>query len=143
MNLDDRHMRAAMDLAYENVEAGGRPFAAVVVKDGRIIAKAANESHISADPTHHAEFLAVHRAGIALDTRELTDCIVYATGQPCPFCMATMSLYKVKGAVYGYSREDFAKFDTPPHYPSVELKQLRPEDNSDLYAHWKRKKESL
>ncbi len=136
-HTDNRYIRAAIDIAYKNVDAGGRPFGSVVVRNGQIIAEGVNESHLDDDPTAHAEFLAVKRAGIALGTRDLSDCVVYASGQPCPFCLATMSLYGIKKAFYGYTREEWSRVTVPFAYPAVDAQVLSPGDDAPLYTYWK------
>ncbi|NYT25860.1 nucleoside deaminase [Alcaligenaceae bacterium] len=142
MTADDRYIRAAIDLAYKNVDAGGRPFGSVVVRNGQIVSEAANESHLCGDPTAHAEFLAVKRAGIALGTRDLSDCVVYASGQPCPFCMATMSLYGIRKTFYGYTREEWRKVTVPLDYAPVDAQVLSPGDDAPLYAYWKQQQDA-
>lgn len=132
---DIQFMRQAIKLARDNAAQGGRPFGAVVVREGREIAQAANDMHLSGDPTAHAEFLAVKRAGQALNSRKLDGCVVYASGHPCPFCVATMSLYGIKAAFYGYSREE-ARATMPGAYAPVTLEQLRPDGEDGLYAYW-------
>lgn len=132
---DIQFMQRAIRLARDNAAQGGRPFGAVVVRDGREIAQAANDMHLTGDPTAHAEFLAVKRAGAALNSRRLDDCVVYASGHPCPFCVATMSLYGIKAAFYGYSREE-ARTTMPGPHEVVNLEQLRPDGEEGLYAYW-------
>ncbi|MEQ4617275.1 MAG: nucleoside deaminase [Corticimicrobacter sp.] len=85
-------LACAMELAHANLEGGGRPFGAVLVKDGKVIAKAANEIVQSHDPTAHAEMLAIRRASQTLGSANLEGCIMYASGQPCPMCMGAMRL---------------------------------------------------
>ena len=135
----DRYIQAAIDVAFKNVDDGGRPFGCVVVKDGQIVAESANEFHLSGDPTDHAEFLAVKRASIALDTNDLNDCIVYASGKPCPFCMATMSVYQIKKTFYGYTREQWSAVTVPNNYSPVDAQVLSPGDDAPLYSYWKQK----
>lgn len=135
----EHYIHAAIELAYKNVDSGGRPFGSVVVKDGQIVAEACNEAHLNNDPTAHAEFLAIKRAGVALGTRDLSDCIVYASGQPCPFCMATMSVYGIRQAYYGYTRDDFASVAPPNEYPPVTVSVVNPDDGAALYHYWKKK----
>ena len=129
-------MQRAIKVARDNAGQGGRPFGAIVVKDGAVVASAANEVHLGGGPTAHAEFLAVKRAGEALQSPSLAGCVVYASGHPCPFCVATMSLYGIRAAFYGYSREEFAELAEPPTYPPVEVEQLRPEGEAGLYEYW-------
>lgn len=103
-------LACAMELAYANLEGGGRPFGAVLVKDGKVIAKAANEIVQSHDPTAHAEMLAIRRASQTLGSANLEGCIMYASGQPCPMCMGAMRLAGIRQVFFAYSNEDGEPF---------------------------------
>jgi len=83
-------MRRAIALAHENIRAGGGPFAAVVVKDGRVIAEGVNSVTASNDPTAHAEVVAIRAACQALKTFQLTDCDLYTSCEPCPMCLGAI-----------------------------------------------------
>ena len=96
----------AIELARDNVRRGGRPFGAVVVKDGRVIARGVNEMLATHDPTAHAELLALRAAGRALGTPRLDGCSVYASGQPCPMCFAAMRMAGIQQVAFAYSNED-------------------------------------
>lgn len=76
------------------------PVGAVVVKDGRIIARAHNERE-SEKPFAHAEILAMERACDALGTRRLTGCTLYVTLEPCPLCAGGMILAQLDQCVFG------------------------------------------
>lgn len=104
-------LRQAVELARENVEAGGRPFGAVVVSGGEIIATAVNEMHLSHDVTDHAELLAIRAAARTRGPDALKGSAVYASGHPCPMCMAAMRLAGVSTVAYAYSNEDGAPFN--------------------------------
>jgi len=105
-----RFLRQAVELARENVESGGRPFGAVVVKGGEVIATAVNEMHLSHDVTDHAELLAIRAAARAHGPDALKGSVVFASGHPCPMCMAAMRLAGVGTVAYAYSNEDGAPF---------------------------------
>lgn len=104
-------LRQAVELARENVEAGGRPFGAVVVSGGAVIATAVNEIHLSHDVTDHAELLAIRVAARTHGPAALRGSSVYASGHPCPMCMAAMRLAGVATVAYAYSNEDGAPFN--------------------------------
>lgn len=104
-------LRQAVELARENVEAGGRPFGAVVVNGGAVIATAVNEIHLSHDVTDHAELLAIRVAARTHGPAALRGSSVYASGHPCPMCMAAMRLAGVATVAYAYSNEDGAPFN--------------------------------
>ena len=104
---DRRFLDAAIALARGNVERGGRPFGAVVVKDGAVIATGVNTILASNDPTAHAEMSAIRAASHALASPDLS---VYASGHPCPMCLAAMRMAGVNGVAFAYSNEDAAPF---------------------------------
>src|SRR5260370_26888101 len=84
----DKFMERAIALAVENAKSGsGGPFAAVVVKDGRIIAEGTNRVTSANDPSAHAEIVAIREACRALGDFQLTACDLYATCEPCPMCL--------------------------------------------------------
>ena len=78
---DLEFLQYTVNLAKENVAAGGRPFAALVVKDGQIISRGVNQILISNDPTAHAELTALRAACQVLQNLSLEGCMVYASGQ--------------------------------------------------------------
>ena len=82
-------LQKAADKANETMTQGfGGPFGAAIVKDGEIISVASNSVLKDNDPTAHAEVNAIREAGKKLGTHDLTGCILYATGSPCPLCMS-------------------------------------------------------
>lgn len=142
-------LRKAIVLAYENVGKGGRPFGAVVVKNGRSIATGVNEVVQSNDPTAHAELTALRKASKQLQTPDLAGCTVYASGQPCPMCMAAMRIAGVVQVVYAYSNADAAPYglSTDAIYDDlskpleeqlmkIRYEPLRVDGLEDLYPHW-------
>ena len=84
-------MARAIELAIDNVRSGrGGPFAAVVVKDGRIIAEGTNRVTSSNDPTAHAEVVAIRQACSTLGAFQLDACDLYTTCEPCPMCLGAI-----------------------------------------------------
>lgn len=143
----EQFMRRAVELARANIGQGGRPFGAVLVRDGRVLAEAANGIHLDHDPSAHAEMLAIRRASAALGTSRLDGCTLYASGHPCPMCLAAMYLCGVTDAWYAYSNEDGAPYGLStvavyerlmagPSSPESGLRQWRPEGEDGLYAEW-------
>lgn len=110
MGNESRYLREAIELARANISKGGRPFGALVVLDDEVIATGVNEILSTNDPTAHAELSAIRAASRKLGSPNLSECIVYASGQPCPMCMAAMTMSGVKKVVYAYSNEDGAPF---------------------------------
>ena len=109
MNNDQDYLQRAVELARINVAEGGRPFGAVLVKDGQVIVEAVNEIHLDQDPTAHAELLTIRRASQHLGSR-LDGCVIYASGQPCPMCLSAMHLCGIARVVYAASNEQGEPF---------------------------------
>jgi guanine deaminase len=84
-------MHEAIALAIENVRSGrGGPFAAILVKDGRVVASGTNQVTTSNDPTAHAEVVAIRSACAALGSFQLEGCDLYTTCEPCPMCLGAI-----------------------------------------------------
>ena len=77
------------------------PIGAVIVKDGKVIAKAHNLCEKNANPTHHAELLAINKALKRLNTNRLTGCELYVTLEPCPMCAGAIINAKVSEVIFG------------------------------------------
>lgn len=154
MTPHQRFLAEAIELAYSNVEKGGRPFGAVVVKSGNAIAAGVNEILRTNDPTSHAELNAIRAASQKLYSANLAGCTVYASGHPCPMCMAAMRLAGISEVVYAYSNEDgapyglstasiYAELAKPFAEQSMRIRYqpVRLESRTDLYAEWKRRQD--
>ena len=109
MHKDEHYLQRAVELAADNAASGGRPFGAVLVKDGRVIVEAVNTIHISQDPTAHAEMLAIRAACEQLGAR-LDGCVIYASGQPCPMCLGAMYLCGVSRVMYATTNQQGEPF---------------------------------
>ncbi len=110
MNTNYYFMQEAVKEALIGVEKGeGGPFGAVVVKNGKIIAKAHNEVLKTNDPTNHAEMVAIRKATKILKRFDLSDCEIYSTCEPCPMCFGAIHWAKMKKLYFGCLRQDAAK----------------------------------
>ncbi|KEO89392.1 CMP deaminase [Erythrobacter longus] len=96
-------MQTALDAARKAAQAGEVPVGAVIVKDGEIIAVAANATRVPPDPTGHAEIRAIRLAAQALDDDRLTDCDLYVTLEPCAMCAGAIAHARVARLYYGAS----------------------------------------
>jgi tRNA(adenine34) deaminase len=81
--------------------AGEVPVGCVIVREGQIVARAANRTLRDRDPTAHAEMLAIRQAASALGSERLTDCDLYVTLEPCAMCAAALSFARVRRLYYG------------------------------------------
>ena len=104
-----RFMERAIELSLENARSGrGGPFAAVVVKEGRVIGEGTNLVTSTNDPTAHAEIVAIRRACQTIETFELTGCEIYASCQPCPMCLSAVYWARLDRIFFAAAAEDAA-----------------------------------
>jgi len=101
LHSDDHFMREALRQAAKAGEAGEVPVGAVIVRDGRIIARAFNRVEELKDATAHAEMLALTQAEASVDGWRLTDCTLYATKEPCPMCAGAIVHTRLARLVFG------------------------------------------
>ena len=87
------------------------PFGAVLVKDGKVLARAVNQVDELCDPSAHAEMQAIRMAAKAQGSTDLSGAVVYASGYPCTMCYTAMLLAGVKKVYYAYSNEDGEPYD--------------------------------
>lgn len=98
----NRYMKSAIKEAYKGINNGhGGPFGAVIVKDGKIIAKGHNQVVKNNDPTCHGEIMAIHAACKKLKTFDLSGCEIYTTGEPCPMCLGAILWANIEKIYYG------------------------------------------
>ncbi len=143
-------MRRAIALALENVRAGsGGPFAAIVVKDGRVIAEGTNRVTTSNDPTAHAEIVAIREACHALKNFQLTGCDLYTTCEPCPMCLGAIYWARPARIFYAGNASDAAAagFDDAFIYDELKLPstrrristaQILREESLAIFAAWQK-----
>ena len=106
MNDDRYYLKQAVKAACEGIKKGGGPFGAVIVRDGKIIAKAGNRVVLSHDPTAHAEVLAIREASGILDSHNLSDCVLYASCEPCPMCLGAIYWAGIRRVVFASGRSE-------------------------------------
>jgi guanine deaminase len=101
-------MQLAIDEAKKTMnEDKGGPFGAVIIdKKGNIISVASNLVLESHDPTAHAEIVAIRNASKKLKTHDLSECILYATGYPCPMCLSAIIWANIKEVYYATDLKD-------------------------------------
>ncbi|MGE6256379.1 nucleoside deaminase [Heyndrickxia sporothermodurans] len=103
-------VKRTIELALQNVEEGGRPFACIVTRDGEVIAESPNLVAQTSDPTAHAEVLAIREACKLLQTEHLLDCEIYILASPCPMCLGALYYCSPKKVIYVTTREDYAPY---------------------------------
>lgn len=151
MSTPEEFLALAVRLAVENVQKRkGRPFGAVLVQDGQVVATGVNTVLTSHDPSAHAEMEAIRSACRTRQSTRLDGHVMYASGQPCPMCLAAMYLAGIRQAQYAYSNEEaepyglstlglYAELAKPLPEQSMRLdhRPLRP-SGEDLYELWQR-----
>ncbi len=103
----DKFMKMAINEAKKGIELQhGGPFGAVVVKEGKVIAKGHNHVIINHDPTHHGEIDAIRKAGKKLKSFDLSGCTLYTTAEPCPMCLGAILWANIDTVYYGCNVND-------------------------------------
>jgi len=106
----NKFMMEAIKEANTGIKLGhGGPFGCVIVKDGKIIARGHNCVVSKNDVTAHGEMEAIRKACKKLKSFDLTGCVVYTSGYPCPMCMAACQWANIEKIYYGCSLEDTNK----------------------------------
>ncbi len=141
-------LRRAIVLAVQNVrDGGGGPFAAVVVRDGKIVGEGVNTVTATNDPTAHGEVNAIRAACKALGTFTLAGCELYTSCEPCPMCLSACYWARLDAIYYGSSAADAARagFDDAFLYcefrkdqaaRSLPAMQLLPDEAWASFAAW-------
>jgi tRNA(Arg) A34 adenosine deaminase TadA len=147
-NSENEFMKEAIQLSIENVTHGkGGPFGAVVVKDGKIIARGANSVTTNNDPTAHAEVMAIREACKILNTFQLTGCEIYTSCEPCPMCLGAIYWARPDKLFYANTKQDAAaiEFDDnfiydeiakPIHQRKLFTQQLMREQALKAFNKW-------
>ena len=120
---DAKFMEMAIRLSEENIDTGGGPFGAVIVRNGEVIATGTNRVVSNNDPTAHAEVMAIRSACEKLGTFQLTDCTVYSSCEPCPMWLSALYWAGVTRICYGNTKDDAKaiQFDDSFIYDQLEL----------------------
>jgi tRNA(Arg) A34 adenosine deaminase TadA len=148
--MSPEFMKRAIVLALENVSTGsGGPFAAVIVKDNRVVAEGTNRVTRSNDPTAHAEIVAIREACRVLADFQLSGCDLYTTCEPCPMCLGAIYWARPARIFYAATAADAADagFDDAfiydelkivPAERRIPMAQLLREDSLVIFSAWKR-----
>ena len=141
-------LRRAIALATENVTSGrGGPFAALIAREGKVIAEGVNMVTATNDPTAHGEVTAIRAACKVLKTFTLAGCELYTSCEPCPMCLAASHWARLEAVFFGASAEDAAKagfddaylyeeFRKDPADRSLSAKQFLRDEAWTSFAAW-------
>ena len=148
-------MRRAIELSLENVRSGqGGPFAALVVKNGEILASGTNQVTSTSDPTAHAEIVAIREACRKLGQFQLAGCEIYTTCEPCPMCLGAIYWARPAKVYFGGTAADAAAvgFDDsfiyrqlaiPMSERAVPMVPLMREEALAAFREWERKSDKV
>lgn len=107
MKKDQKYILEAIKVAKKGIKKGvGGPFGAVIVLNGKVIAKSSNEIYKEKDATAHAEVMAIRKAGKKLGHHKLEGATLYASCEPCPMCTAAAHYAGVKRIVFAARHKD-------------------------------------
>jgi tRNA(Arg) A34 adenosine deaminase TadA len=121
---DEKFMRRAIELSAQALEKpGARPYAAVIVKDGKIVGEGLNQSTGHFDPTSHGEVEAIRDACRNLKTLDLSGCDLYTSAEPCSMCVSTMLIAGIARLYYGASAAQSDRFF--PRLPRLQTELVR------------------
>lgn len=135
-------MKEAIRLSLANVEEGkGGPFGAVIVKDGKIIARGVNQVTSSNDPTAHAEVVAIRMACQSLNSFQLEGCEIYTSCEPCPMCLGAIYWARPDKLFYANSKEDAARIQFDDQFIYEEI--AKPVEERKLFTKQILRKEAL
>jgi guanine deaminase len=148
--MPQEFMQRALALALENIRsAQGGPFAALIVKDSRVIAEGTNHETMANDPTAHAEIVAIREACKALGDFQLSGCDLYTTCEPCPMCLGAIYWARPARVFYGGTAADAAAagfddafiYDEIRRYPEarrIPMAQILREESLAIFSTWLR-----
>ena len=147
MEYNVKFMRKAIALSVENINNGGGPFGAVVVKDGKIVATGVNRVTANTDPTAHAEVNAIRKAAKKLGTFDLEGCDIYTSCEPCPMCLGAVYWAHLDKMYYGNTKVDaknigfddsfiYDEIDLKPENRQIKTVQKLPEEAIKAFEAW-------
>lgn len=123
MENDEKYMREALREARNAAQEDEVPVGAVVVLNGRIIAKGHNMTQRLNDPTAHAEMIALTSAFEAMGGKYLNNCTLYVTVEPCPMCAGALAWAQIGKVVYGAidPKRGFSRFSPSLLHPKTQV----------------------
>lgn len=120
---NQNYIKRAIQLAQSNVENGGGPFGALIVKNNKIVAEGVNRVTQLNDPTAHAEVQAIRQACTKLKTFNLSGCEIYTSCEPCPMCFSAIYWARLDKVYFAATHADASNvgFDDSFIYNEIKL----------------------
>lgn len=122
-DTDKKFIKMACDIASQNIDNGGGPFGAVIVKDGEVIATGCNRVTVNNDPTAHAEVSAIREACSKIKNFKLDDCVIYSSCEPCPMCLSAIYWSGISRIYYANTKHDAAAIDFDDNFIYEEIEK--------------------
>jgi len=146
----EQYMREAIDLSVKNIDNDGGPFGAVIVKDGKVIAKGVNRVTSNIDPTAHAEINAIREASKVLGTFDLSGCEIFSSCEPCPMCLGAIYWARLDKLYFANTKQDakdiefddsfiYEELDLPIEKRKIPTTQMLREEALAAFNKWKNK----
>ena len=144
----EEHMRRAIAMSRQAIRTNrGFPFGAVIVREGEVVAEAHNTVLSDNDPTAHAEINAIRAASAKLGTFSLEGCEIYASGEPCPMCLAAISWSRLDRIYYANRKQDahrigfsddsfYREISLPPEGRRIPMVRLLGDEAAAVFAEW-------
>ena len=110
--LDEKYMKMALEEARKANQEGEIPVGAILLKDGRVLAKDHNRCIELSDPTAHAEILVLRKGGEVLRNYRLNEAVMYVTAEPCPMCVSAMVHGRISRLVFGSLEPKFGAVES-------------------------------
>lgn len=147
---DQKFLEESIRLAKENINNGGGPFGAVIVKDHEVLATGCNRVTPNNDPTAHAEVMAIRAACQKVQNFKLDGCVLYASCEPCPMCLSAIYWAGIERVVFAADKHDAAdagfddafiyeELDKPMEERSIATINLRTQSAAFPFDIWKKK----
>jgi len=138
----------AIELSIKNIDNGGGPFGAVIVKDGVVVAASGNSVTNDNDPTAHAEVNTIRAAAKKLGTFDLSGCEIYSSCEPCPMCLGAIYWARIDNLYFANTKKDaddigfsdkFIYEELEKHYTQRNLKTetMMREEALEAFKKWK------
>ena len=148
-------MSIAVKEAFLGMRKGeGGPFGAVIIKGGKVIARAHNTVLKTKDPTAHAEVNAIRKASKKLKRFDLSDCVIYSTCEPCPMCFSAIYWANIKTVYFCSTRHDanvigfkdnhiYEELTLEPNDRKINFQQVSNPKAIELFAEWMEKEDKI
>jgi guanine deaminase len=145
--MQSTYMKKAIELSQKNIQSGGGPFGAVIVKDGKIIGEGWNKVTANNDPTAHAEVEAIRQACKNLSDFDLSGAEIYTSCEPCPMCLSAIYWARLSKIYYANTKKDAAsiQFDDdfiyteipkPMSERKISMTQLMRDEAFEVFKQW-------